>query len=223
MEKYKNGFKLTIHPESLMIPYTWSKPQKVFVNSMSDLFHKDVPLKFIQKVFEVMNDLPQHIFQILTKRADRLEELDEFLNWTPNIWMGVSVEDERVTWRIDHLRRTNARTKFLSLEPLIGPLSSLNLKNINWVIVGGESGPHARTIKKEWVVEIKRQAEKANVAFFFKQWGKPHFNVNPDDPTIKKSHPHHAKGGCQLNGRVYHNFPPETGQNTVKRQMALMD
>jgi protein gp37 len=222
MEKYKNVFNLTIHPEALMIPYTWSKPQKVFVNSMSDLFHKDVPLKFIQEVFEVMNDLPQHIFQILTKRADRLEELHEFLNWTPNIWMGVSVEDERVTWRIDHLRRTNACTKFLSLEPLIGPLSNLNLKNIDWVIVGGESGPRARPIKKEWVEEIKTQAEKANVAFFFKQWGKPHFNVNPADPTIEKNHPHHAKGGCQLNGRVYHAFPPEHDQSSTKRQAALV-
>lgn len=221
MEKYRNGFKLAIHPETLLIPYSWNKPQKVFVNSMSDLFHEDVPLQFIRGVFEVMNDLPQHIFQVLTKRANRLEELHTFLKWTPNIWMGVSVEDKLVTWRIDHLRRTNAKTKFLSLEPLIGPLSNLNLENINWAIVGGESGPKARPIKKEWVVEIKDQCKKSGVAFFFKQWGKPHFNVNPEDPTIDKTHPQHAKGGCQLNGRVYHKFPVDPAQSVQNRQIAV--
>jgi protein gp37 len=171
IDKYKNNFKLTIHPDSLDIPYTWKKPKIVFVNSMSDLFHKDVPLEYIQRVFKVMNDNPKHTFQVLTKRSDLLLKYHKKLTWTPNIWMGVSVENEKVTKRIDHLRQTNAVIKFLSLEPLIGPLPNLNLDRIHWVIVGGESGPGARPMDKEWVVDIKKQCEKDRVAFFFKQWG----------------------------------------------------
>lgn len=207
MEKYENGFKLTLHPDALSIPYFWSTPQKIFVNSMSDLFHEDIPLDFVQDVFRVMNDCDHHIFQILTKRAARLEKLNKNLTWTPNIWMGVSVEDERVKWRIDHLRRTNAKVKFLSCEPLIGAMGKMNLKKIDWVIVGGESGPKARLIKKEWIEEIKSQCDNGKAKFFFKQWGRPQFNDNDSDPTIDKNHPQHAKGGCQLNGNVYHNFP----------------
>lgn len=206
-EKYKDGFELRIHPDTLRIPYTWNGRKIVFVNSMSDLFHKDVPLEFVQQVFAVMNDLPQHTFQVLTKRADRLLQLHTELNWTKNIWMGVSVENEKVMSRIDYLRKTNAKTKFLSLEPLIGPLPNLNLKKIDWAIVGGESGPKARPVKKEWVLEIKKQCEKQDVAFFFKQWGKPQFNVNQTDPTIEKDHPQHAKGGCQINGNIYRAMP----------------
>ena len=208
-KKYKNGFKLTIHPDALSDPYTWNGRKKVFVNSMSDLFHKDVPLSFIREVFFVMNDNPQHHFQILTKRPEILLKYNDKLHWTKNIWMGVSVEDERVVKRIDYLRKTDAHIKFLSLEPLIGPLSNLNLKNIHWVIVGGESGHHARPLKKEWVQEIKKQCDSAEVEFFFKQWGKPEFNDDPQDPTINKEHPAHAKGGSQLEGKIYRKFPVE--------------
>lgn len=171
IEKYENNFKLTLHPETLEIPYTWKKPKTVFVNSMSDLFHKDVPLNYIKKVFRVMNETPQHTYQVLTKRGDVLAKHDKHLIWTDNIWMGVSVENEKTQDRIDHLRNSTAKIKFLSLEPLLGPLPNLNLENIDWVIVGGESGHKARPMKKEWVIDIKSQCEIANVAFFFKQWG----------------------------------------------------
>ena len=154
VEKYKDAFAVRVHPESLNIPYSWKSPKKVFVNSMSDLFHPQIPLAFIKKVFKVMNECPQHIFQVLTKRSDRLLEVHEKLNWTKNIWMGVSVEDDRVTHRIDELRHINAHTKFLSCEPLIGPISNLNLENINWVIVGGESGRKPRPMNADWVLEI---------------------------------------------------------------------
>ncbi len=170
-EKYKDGFKLRIHEMALNIPYSWSKPKVVFVNSMSDLFHPEVPVEFIQKVFAVMNDTPQHTYQVLTKRAERLYEIHHLLNWTKNIWMGVSVEDERVIDRIDFLRETNAHIKFLSCEPLIGPLRNMSLENINWVIVGGESGRKARPIKESWVWDIRLQCAEQGVAFFFKQWG----------------------------------------------------
>lgn len=190
-EKYKNAFELTLHEDALNIPYTWNKPKVVFVNSMSDLFHKDVPLSFIKKVFEVMNNTPQHTYQVLTKRAERLFELHEHLNWTRNIWMGVSVEDERVTQRIDFLRQTNAKIKFLSCEPLIGPLMNLNLKGIDWAIVGGESGRKARPMKEWWVWDIKQQCQEQEVAFFFKQWGG----------TNKK------KAGRELAGNTYNEMP----------------
>lgn len=173
VKKYTNAFQLAIHEEELKTPYTWKKSKMVFVNSMSDLFHKDVPIEFIQKVFRVMKDNPQHVFQILTKRADVLLYYDKegLLEWTHNIWMGVSVENKTFTNRIELLLQTNARTKFLSCEPLIGPLPNLNLKGIDWVIVGGESGRKPRPMKKEWVVDIKEQCKAADVAFFFKQWG----------------------------------------------------
>jgi len=147
IDKYKNGFKIAVHEDALNAPYSWKGSKLVFVNSMSDLFHPEIPLDFTQRVFDVMNNNPQHTFQILTKRADRLFAVHEKLNWTRNIWMGVSVEDARVVNRIDYLRRTNAKVKFLSCEPLIGPLIDLNLDKIDWVIVGGESGRNARSIK----------------------------------------------------------------------------
>jgi protein gp37 len=168
---YENGFKLTLHEHALELPLTWKKPQTIFVNSMSDLFHKNVPLEFIQKMFDVMNKAYWHKFQILTKRSERLFELDPLLTWTDNIWMGVSVENQNYTYRIDHLRYTNAKVKFLSIEPLIGPIEQLDLTNINWVIVGGESGPGARPMKEEWVITIRDECRKAKVPFFFKQWG----------------------------------------------------
>jgi protein gp37 len=169
--KYKDGFKVRVHEDALNIPYTWKGSKVVFVNSMSDLFHPEVPFEFIQKVFKVMNNTPQHTYQVLTKRAERLYELHEYLNWTKNIWMGVSVEDERVVDRIDFLRETNAAIKFLSCEPLIGPLRNMNLHNIDWVIVGGESGRKSRPMNEEWVWDIKFQCQEQEVLFFFKQWG----------------------------------------------------
>jgi protein gp37 len=171
IEKYQNGFNLAIHESALDIPYSWKSPKVVFVNSMSDLFHKDIPLNFIQKVFKVMNDNPQHVFQILTKRADMLLKYSNKLSWGHNIWMGVSVENEKVVDRIDFLRRCGAKVRFLSCEPLIGPLPNLKLKGIDWVIVGGESGRNPRPMDADWVLEILDQCQKANVKFFFKQWG----------------------------------------------------
>jgi len=168
---YANGFKLTLHPQALEIPLSWKKPQVIFVNSMSDLFHKDVPIEFIQQVFDVMRRADWHTFQVLTKRAERLQEIDAQIEWPANVWMGVSVENQDYTFRIDHLRQTHAKTKFLSLEPLLGPLSRLNLKGINWVIVGGESGPGARPMAEEWVIDIRDQCHAKCVPFFFKQWG----------------------------------------------------
>jgi protein gp37 len=171
VEKYTNGFELTIHEDALNIPYTWKSPKIVFVNSMSDLFHKDVPFSFIKKVFDVMNDNPQHVFQVLTKRGDLLRKYSSDLKWGHNIWMGVSVENEKVIHRIDDLRSSAARIKFLSCEPLIGPIASLNLSGIDWMIVGGESGRNPREMKEDWVLDLLEQCKHANVKFFFKQWG----------------------------------------------------
>lgn len=169
--KYTNGFDLTLHESALEQPLSWKKPQTVFVNSMSDLFQKGVPLEFVQKVFAVMNEAQRHRFQILTKRSDRLLEFNKKLQWGPNIWMGVSVENKDYTYRIADLRKTDAQVRFLSLEPLLGPLKRLNLKGIDWAIVGGESGPGARPMDPDWVLDIRDQCGKAGVPFFFKQWG----------------------------------------------------
>lgn len=188
---YKNGFELTMHPRMLETPLRWKRPQMVFVNSMSDLFHRDVPLSFIRKVFEVMRTASQHCFQVLTKRSERLLELSPKLDWPDNVWMGVSVEDIDNTFRIDHLRQTDAVVKFLSCEPLLGPLPRLNIKDIDWVIVGGESGPGARPMRKEWVLDIREQCLKAQVPFFFKQWGG----------TNKK------KSGRKLEGKIWGQMP----------------
>jgi len=207
IDKYKDGFMLRTHSETLNTPFTWKKSRVVFVNSMSDLFHPEVPLDFIKAVFSVMNNTPQHTYQVLTKRSERVLELSSELNWTNNIWMGVSVENEEYTYRIKDLANTAAKVKFLSIEPLIAPLNTLPLEKIDWVIVGGESGHKARPIKKEWVDFIKQKCEEKNVAFFFKQWGKPKFNINPQDPTIESSHPKHAKGGCELDGKIYRQMP----------------
>jgi protein gp37 len=168
---YRNGFDLTLHKHVLEQPLLWKKPQMIFVNSMSDMFHEDVPLEFIQKAFDVMNRAYWHTFQLLTKRSERLLQLHSCLHWPHNLWMGVSVERKDYMFRIDHLRQIDAKIKFLSLEPLLGPLPKLNLTEIDWVIVGGESGPGARPIEIEWVLDIKDQCLKANVPFFFKQWG----------------------------------------------------
>lgn len=168
---YVNGFQLTLQPHMLELPLKWKKPQTIFVNSMSDLFHEDVPVEYIQRVFEVMNQAYWHRFQVLTKRAERLEGLSSMLNWSANIWMGVSVESEETRQRIHHLRRTGAQIKFLSLEPLLGPLPNLDMTGIDWVIVGGESGPQARPMHPAWVIDLRDQCQSAKVPFFFKQWG----------------------------------------------------
>ncbi len=169
--RYANGFNVTLHHDLVDLPLKWKRPRRIFVNSMSDLFHKDIPFEFIQQVFQTMQRAHWHTFQILTKRSDRLLELSFDLPWPNNIWQGVSVEDERVIHRIDHLRQVPAKIRFLSLEPLIGPLNNLDLRGIHWVIVGGESGPGARPMKKEWVESIRDQCINQQVAFFFKQWG----------------------------------------------------
>jgi protein gp37 len=168
---YANGFRLTMHEHVLELPLSWKKPRMIFVNSMSDLFHEEVPLAFILRVFEVMRQASWHTFQVLTKRSERLLQLDSHIEWPHNVWMGVSVENEKYTFRIDHLRQTHAHIKFLSLEPLLGPLPHLDFRGIHWVIVGGESGPGARPMKKEWVTDIRDQCRANGVPFFFKQWG----------------------------------------------------
>jgi protein gp37 len=168
---YRNGFELTLQPQMLERPLAWRRPQMIFVNSMSDLFHEDVPLEYIRRVFTTIEQAHWHTFQVLTKRAERLEALAGRLKWPSNLWMGVSVERQDYVFRIEHLKRTPAGTKFLSLEPLLGPLGRLDLDGIDWVIVGGESGHAARTMEKSWVVDIQAQCRQARAQFFFKQWG----------------------------------------------------
>ncbi|WP_265823545.1 DUF5131 family protein [Geovibrio ferrireducens] len=190
-EKYKNGFQLTLHRDILAEPIGWKKGRMVFVCSMSDLFHKDVPYEFTREVFSVMRIANQHIFQVLTKRSDRLAEFASLIKWPSNVWAGVTVENHRVINRIDDLKKVDAPVKFLSVEPLIGALGSINLNGIDWVIVGGESGHGARPMKKEWVDEIKEQCFKTNTPFFFKQWG-----------GVDKK-----KAGRQLDSRTYDEMP----------------
>lgn len=170
-QQYRNAFKLTLQPDSLEIPLKWKRPRVIFVNSMSDLFHRDVPDDFIVRCFEVMGQASQHTFQVLTKRPERTAELAKHLRWASNIWMGTSVETAEYCWRIRELQKVPAAIRFLSVEPLLGPIPSLPLKGIHWTIVGGESGPSAREMKEEWVLEIKSQCVKKGVPFFFKQWG----------------------------------------------------
>jgi protein gp37 len=168
---YRNAFELTLQPQMLELPLRWKKSQTIFVNSMSDLFHENVPLAYVRSVFGVMRRAHWHRFQVLTKRADRLAAVSAEIDWPPNVWMGVSVENADYLDRVEDLRRTGARVKFLSLEPLLGPLSQLDLRGMDWVIVGGESGPRARPIAPQWVTDIRDQCRRARVAFFFKQWG----------------------------------------------------
>jgi len=191
---------------ALSAPSTWRKPRLVFVNSMSDLFHADVPREFIQRVFRVMCDHPQHRFQVLTKRAERLAEVAPSLDWAPNIWMGVSVELEACVSRIGWLRSTPAHIRFLSLEPLLGPLPDLDLDGMHWVIVGGESGPGARRTNPAWVVDLRDQCRRAEVPFFLKQWGNLKSNPNPVDPTARENGGA-AKGGRQLEGVTWDEMP----------------
>ncbi|MHB0874452.1 MAG: DUF5131 family protein [Anaerolineae bacterium] len=188
---YANGFELALHYGALETPLGWKKPQMVFVNSMSDLFHRDVPFSFILHVFDVMRRAHWHQFQVLTKRSERLSELSPLLTWAPNIWMGVSVESDEYAYRIDHLREVESAVRFLSLEPLLGPLPNLNLSGVDWVIVGGESGPGARTMQRAWVTDIRDQCARQRVPFFFKQWG-----------GVQK-----RRAGRELDGRTWDELP----------------
>jgi len=188
---YRNGFKVTLQPQMLELPLHWKTPKRIFVNSMSDLFHEEVPTSYIKKVFDVMGRAHWHQFQVLTKRSARVLELSKDLKWAPQIWMGVSVENDKYTSRIDDLRKTGAHVKFLSLEPLLGPLPKLNLRGIDWAIVGGESGPGARPVHPQWVTGLRDQCLKADVPFFFKQWG-----------GVQKK-----KAGRNLEGRTWDEMP----------------
>ena len=192
---YSNGFEPTLHEHALELPLRWKKPRMIFVNSMSDLFHRDVSVEFVHSVFEVMRRASGHTFQVLTKRSERLLELDPGIAWPSNVWMGVSVENDDYTFRIDHLMMSGARIKFLSLEPLLGPLPKLRLQGIDWVIVGGESGPGARPMAEEWVVGIRDQCVAAHVPFFFKQWG-----------GVRKH-----RNGRLLQGRTWSSMPQRFG------------
>jgi protein gp37 len=189
--KYRNGFEVTLHPQALAIPLKWREPRRVFVNSMSDLFHAHVPKEFVAEIWRVMSACPQHTFQVLTKRPERMARWTMIHPAPPNVWLGTSVEDMRVVQRIDRLRECQASVRFLSCEPLIGPLSNVNLTGINWVITGGESGDGARPCNPEWVREIRDQCQNQGVAFFHKQWGG----------RTPKS------GGRQLDGRTWDEFP----------------
>lgn len=189
--KYINEFNLTLHEDTLTIPLGWKKPRLIFVNSMSDLFHENIPDSFILKVFEIMRKAYWHHFQVLTKRSERLHALKPIIDWPSNVWMGVSVENEDYKYRIDHLRDSDANIKFLSLEPLLGPIYKMNLQDIDWIIVGGESGSGARPIELEWVVDIRDQCISAKVPFFFKQWGGVH----------------KGKNGRLLHGRTWDEMP----------------
>jgi len=203
--RYRNGFRVTLHADLLDLPKRWREPRLIFVNSMSDLFHEQVPEEFIQRVFGTMRDCPQHTFQILTKRSTRLRKLAGNLDWPANIWMGVSVEDARVVQRIADLQAVPAAVRFLSCEPLLGPLDDLPLDGIHWVIVGGESGPGARPMRIEWIRSILRQCRKAKVPFFFKQWGGVRKDLT----------------GRELGGRTYDEMPrqPAVARRDEQRQL----
>jgi protein gp37 len=199
-EKYQNdgdprtsgpGFGVTLHPETLNQPYRWRSPRVVFVNSMSDLFHAKVPLDFVRQIFEVMAGTPQHTYQVLTKRSARLRKIADKLDWPENLWMGVSVENSEQLTRVDDLRQVPVAVRFLSCEPLLGPLDGLNLDGIGWVITGGESGPHARPVDPTWVRDIRDTCQDSDVAFFHKQWG---------GRTPKA-------GGRELDGQIWDEMP----------------
>jgi protein gp37 len=203
---YEQGFDVKLWPARLALPLMWDEPRKIFVNSMSDLYHEKVPITFIRQVFFTMNRAPQHVFQVLTKRAKRLLDVSSELTWTPNVWQGVSVETVEYYWRIDALRRVPAKIRFLSLEPLLGPMPNLNLKGIHWVIAGGESGRGARAMDVSWATEIRDQCVRARIPFFFKQFGTLKSNPDPRDPTAKENGGP-TKGGSTLVGKLWHQFP----------------
>ena len=192
------GFGITTHESALGVPLRWRAGRLIFVNSMSDLFHEAVPTAFIQQVFEIMAATPQHTYQVLTKRAQRLSKLAKSLEWSPNVWMGVSIESDRYAFRTRHLARVPAAVRFVSCEPLLGPLSSLRLDAVDWVIVGGESGPRARPVDPQWVIDLRDMCEDRQIPFFFKQWG---------GRTSKA-------GGRELDGRTWDEMPRPAASRT---------
>lgn len=198
--RYRNGFSVTLHSDQVTLPLRWRQPRRIFVNSMSDLFHEAIPDDYIRRVFEVMGQADWHIFQVLTKRAKRLERISSHLPWPPNVWQGVSVENARYLWRVSHLRKVPAAVRFLSIEPLIGPIKELPLGGIDWVIVGGESGPQHRPVDPVWVREIRDRCVQHRVPFFFKQWG----GATP------------KAGGRQLDRHIWNEMP------TTVREPQLM-
>ena len=203
---YRNGFEVTLQPHMLDHPFRWRQPRRVFVNSMSDLFHEDVPDDYVKQVFDVMQRAHWHQYQVLTKRSERMLQMDALLGWRPQIWMGVSVENEDHLFRIDHLRKTTANIKFLSIEPLLGPIHKLDLRGIDWVIVGGESGPGARAVDASWVREIRDHCTQARVAFFFKQWGG----------TFK------SRTGRLLDGRTWDQMPVQSPEPSKGRDREIL-
>lgn len=194
--RYLNGFKLTLHDDLIDVPLHWIKPRKIFVNSMSDLFHEEIPLEFIQRVFDTIKKAKQHTFQVLTKRSSRLLELSPFLSWPENLWMGVTIESAQYTYRAKNLTKTQAAVRFLSIEPILESIGNLELSGIDWVIVGGESGPDSRPIEESWVKEIRDLCVTSSTPFFFKQWGGAN----------KK------KAGRLLEGKIWDQYPFETCQ-----------
>jgi protein gp37 len=204
--RYRDGFRLTLQPDAVDIPLRWKKPRVIFVNSMSDLFHKSVPLEYIQRCFDVMRRASQHTFQVLTKRADRLADLADQLPWPDNVWMGVSVENADYVDRISHLQTVPAHIRFLSVEPLLGPIPNLPLDDIHWVIVGGESGPGARPMQEDWVRDLRDQCQVAEVPFFFKQWG----GVNK------------GRTGRELEGRTWDEMPSASVNHAVRTAINQM-
>ena len=189
--RYKNGFNVTVHEDLIELPKKWKTPRKIFVNSMSDIFHESVPDDIILRIFATMNACPQHVFQVLTKRPERLAQLNDRINWTPNIWMGVTIENNKYLYRADLLRKCDAKLRFISAEPLIGEINDISLEQIDWLIVGGESGSQARPMDISWVRALRDKAKTEKVAFFFKQWGG----------TVKK------KAGRVLDGRTHDEYP----------------
>jgi len=189
--RYRNGFQVTLHADALRAPLAWTRPQMIFVNSMGDLFHREVPLSFIQAVFEVMGEAEHHIFQVLTKRAKRLAAVASQLPWPPNVWAGVTVETDEYTWRLDCLRQVPATVRFVSFEPLLGRIEDVSLRGISWVIVGGESGPGARPMGADWARQIRDACRAADVPFFFKQWG-----------GVRRT-----QAGRRLDGRLWDQYP----------------
>lgn len=200
--RYRNGFRVTLHPDLIELPKRWREPRLIFVNSMSDLFHEQIPIWFIERVFVTMRDCPQHTFQVLTKRSARLRQLAARFDWPANVWMGVTIEDADALHRLDDIRAVPASIRFISFEPLIGPVGNVSLENIHWVIVGGESGPGARPMRIEWIRDIFRQCRNTRVPFFFKQWGGVRKDLT----------------GRQLGGRTYDEMPRRPSTSKRKRE-----
>lgn len=207
INQYSDGFKFKLAINRLQEPLKWKKPKRVFVNSMSDLFHDEMPLNYLKSIFDVMHKTPQHTYQILTKRQEKLNILSSELLWTNNIWLGVSIENVKTFNRIEVLKKVPAKVKFVSFEPLLEDVSSIDLSGIDWIIVGGESGRKARPIEKDWVLNLKNIAEKLNIPFFFKQWGNKQYNPDSADPTLHKSHPLHSRGGCLIDNELFRTYP----------------